>query len=138
MSAIAVLTLNDGAATPVAHTFSPVMIDSNGVAAYADRIGGVALGFPKVTFSVRPPTKTNRNYRVTAKIVTPVLEVTSPNTATGIQPGPTLAYQPLVNVEFVLPERSSLQQRKDLLAYARNFLAHAVVTSAVQDFETVY
>lgn len=138
MSALAAIALMDAAATPVSHTFSPVMIDSNGIATYTDRASGIALGFPRLTLSMRPPTKTNRNYRLTLKLATPVLEVTSPNTATGIQPGPTLAYSPLVNIEFVLPERSSLQNRKDILAYAKGLLAHAVVTAAVQDFESVY
>jgi hypothetical protein len=71
-------------------------------------------------------------------VVLPVLEVTSPSTATGIQPAPTKAYDLLCNVEVVLPERSSLQERKDAFAYLKNFLANAVFTSAVQDLEGVF
>lgn len=138
MTAIAALTLNDGQATPVAHSFNPVNIDAVGVAKWADRSGGIALGYPAVTMSLRNPTKGSRNYRLTMKVVTPVLEVTSPSTATGIQPAPTKAYDLLATMEFVLPERSTLAQRKDILAYVKNMLANAVVTSAVQDFESVY
>lgn len=138
MTAIAALTLADGQATPVNHTFSPVNIDAAGVAKWADRVGGIALGFPIVTMSLRSPTKTNRNYKVAAKVVLPVLEVTSPSTATGIQPAPTLAYNLTCNIDMVLPERSTQAQRDDLRAYVKNFLGHAVFTAAAQTFESVY
>lgn len=137
MAAIATLTLADGQSTPVNHAFDPVNIIGD-VAKYADRSGGIALGYPVVTFSVRAPSKDSRNYRVQGKVVTPVLEVTSPSTATGIQPAPTKAYDLLMNVEFVLPERSTQAQRKDILAYAKNFLASSVLSNAVNNFETVY
>lgn len=39
MPALAALTINDGQATPVAHTFSPVRLDEKGVATFFDRSG---------------------------------------------------------------------------------------------------
>lgn len=140
MTAIAALTIADGQATPVNHTFSPVNIDQVGVAKWADRSGGIALGFPTLTFSMRQPaTKGSRNYRVTAKVTLPVLEATSPSTSTGIQPAPTKAYDLLATLEFVLPERSTLAQRNDLIAYVKNFLANAtVIPPSIQSFESVY
>jgi len=140
MTAIAALTLADGQGTPANHTFSPVNIDSAGVARWADRSGGIALGFPVVTASMKAPAaKGSRSYRHTFKVVVPVLEVTSPSTATGIQPAPTKAFDLIFNGEFVLPERSTLAQRNDLLAYVKNFIANAaVVPQAVQNFEAVY
>lgn len=140
MTAIAALTIADGQATPVNHTFSPVNIDSAGVARWADRSGGIALGFPVLTASTKTPAaKGSRSYRHTFKVVVPVLEVTSPSTATGIQPAPTKAFDLIFNGEFVLPERSTLAQRNDLLAYVKNFLANsAVVPPAVQNFENIY
>lgn len=140
MTAIAALTIADGQATPVNHTFSPVSIDSVGVARWADRSGGIALGFPQLTASTKAPAaKGSRSYRHTFKVVVPVLEVTSPSTATGIQPAPTKAFDLIFNGEFVLPERSTLAQRNDLLAYVKNFIANAnVIPQAVQNFESVY
>ena len=138
MTAIAALTLADGQTTPANHTFNPVNIDQAGVAKWADRSGGIALGFPVVTFSMRNPSKTSRNYKVMGKVVVPVLEVTSPSTASGIQPAPTLAYNLTFNFDMVLPERSTLAQRNDLLAYSKNVLSHAVISAAVQSFESVY
>lgn len=138
MSAIAAITINDGATTPVAHTFSPIRIDANGVALWADRSGGIAIGSPTVSLSMRIPSKTSRNYKLTGKVDLPVLEVTSPSTATGIQPAPTLSYNITANIEMIIPERSTLQNRKDAAAYLKNFLASAVVTAAIQDLDSVY
>lgn len=138
MTAIAALTILDGKATPVSHTFNPVNIDSAGVAKWADRVGGIALGFPIVTLSSRMPTKQSRNYKDTFKVVLPVLEITSAATSTGITPAPTLAYNLTFNGDFTLPERSTLNERNDLLAYVKNFLASTVITAAVQNFESVY
>lgn len=140
MTAIAALTLLDGQTTPVSHTFSPVNIDQAGVARWADRVGGIALGFPVLSFSNKSPvSKGSRNFRQTVKIVVPVMEQTSASTATGIQPAPTKSYDLIFNGEFILPERSTLAQRNDLLAYVKNFLANAsVITAAVQNFESVY
>jgi len=140
MSALANITLADGAATPVVHTFSPVRIDSAGVATLADRSGGIPLGYPLVTMSVREPTKTSvsRVYKVTAKVFTPVLDITSPSTTTGIQPAPSKAYDLVATLEFNLPERSTLQQRKDLFAFAKNLFADANMVNAVQNFESIY
>jgi hypothetical protein len=138
MAAIANLVLTDAAGTPVNHTFGPVNVDPQGVAHWADRSGGIALGFPTANFSLRPPNKQTRNYKLTLKVVTPVLEVTSPSTSTGIQPAPTKAYDLTAVVEMVLPERSTLQQRKDLAAFMRDYLSEAIITSAIENFEAIY
>lgn len=138
MTTLAAITLADGQATPVNHTFSPVNIDAAGVAKLVDRSGGISIGFPAITLSVKSPTKGSRNYRVMAKVVVPTLEVTSPSTGSGIQPAPTKAYDILGTIEFVLPERSTLLERQNAYAYLKNFLANANVSSAVQTFETIY
>jgi len=138
MSAIASMTIADGVATPVNHTFAPVNIDAAGVAKWADRSGGIALGYPVITQSIRVPNKDSRNYKLVMRVVTPVLEVTSPSTASGIQPAPTKAYDLVGTIEFVLPERSSLAERKNIAAYVKNFLANANVTNALESFESVY
>jgi hypothetical protein len=137
MPAIAAVTINDGAATPVAHVFSPVNIVGD-VAKLSDRSGGIALGYPAITQSMRSPGNGLRTYKVTQRVLYPILEVTSPSTATGIQPAPTLAYNLMCNVEWVLPERSTLQQRKDLKAFVKNYLAHSNTTVAIEDFDALY
>lgn len=138
MSGLGILTLTDGASTPVDHTFSPQPNTVLGVVKWVDRSGGIALGYPAATFSLREPTKASRAYKIVAKLVTPVLEVTSPSTSTGIQPAPTLAYNVIMSMECVLPERSTLQQRKDIYAMFKDYISDDVIKNAVWNFEPVY
>lgn len=140
MPAIGNIVIADGQTTPVNHTFSPVGINSDMVAFYDDRSAGIAIGYNALSVSLRKPTNgaTNRNFKAQLKLVLPTLEVTSPSTSTGIQPAPTKAYDAMVTVEFVLPERSSTQNRKDLLTMLKNALAHSTIQSVVQDLENVY
>ncbi len=138
MAAIANIVVNDGKTTPVSHTFAPVTIDSAGVAKWADRSGGISIGFPTITYSLKNPNQGSRAYKLVAKVSLPVLEQTSPSTSTGIQPAPMVAYSLIANVELVLPERSTLADRKDLFAYVKNVLANSLFTQGVENYETVY
>lgn len=137
MPAIGTITLNDGQSTPAAHSFIPAGVP-NGLAMWNDIAGGIALGYPTVTLSVRRPTKGSRAFKATAKVTVPVLEQTSPSTATGIQPAPTLAYNLIANIDLVMPERATLAQRKDMAAYTKNFLANSVMTAVIENLESVW
>lgn len=139
MAQIVNIVINDAATTPVAHTFAPVTsYDAQGVANWADRSGGISVGFPTLSFKLREPTKGSRTYRLTAKVKLPVLDVTSPSTGTGIQPAPSVAYNLETHIEMVMPERATLQNRKDILAYAKGYMANAAITTAVENLEPVY
>ena len=139
MAQIANIVINDGKATPVAHTFAPVTShDANGVAIWTDRSTGVAVGFPELSFKLASPSKASRNYKVTAKVTLPVLNVTSPSTGTGIQPLPSVAYSLIADVKLTIPEATLLADRKDFFAYVKNFLANAVWTAAVENYEEVF
>lgn len=149
MPALAPIVINDGQATPVAHTFNPAGPDENGVSFLYDRSGGIAVGFPELSINLRQPqrirsnsntkqTSSDRVFRATVVVRVPTLDVTSPATGTGIQPAPSKAYDTVVKMEFLLPERTTLQNRKDILAYAKNILANSNVVSVVQDLESIY
>lgn len=136
MAAFADMTLNDGQATPVAHTFKARRIDGI-VAKYQDISGGIAIGYPQVTISSREPVNGSDNFKVTAKVILPVLEAISGSSYAGIVASPTLAYNLTFNAEFILPSRSTLPVRKDILAYAKNLISNAVLTAVVQDLDFV-
>lgn len=162
MSAIAAIKVADtgltgnlvttSATVGVTRTFSPEGWISPGVARWVDRSGGIALGYPSVTLSLRPPTKTSRVYRVTCKVSYPRLAATSASTNTGIDPGPTLAYTCSGIMEFVLPERSTLAERVSVLQTFNSLFNNNIAASdgtpsdaigsplaaAVADFEQVY
>lgn len=140
MASQANLTINDGQATPVAHTFG-----TNGagwsdslkaiLASWVDRSQAAPVGYWKASLSFKEPQRGEKNYSVVFKSEVPVLEVVNSSTYSGIAPAPTISYVPLAQTRFSIPMRASLQSRKDLLAIHRNGLALAVVTSAVQDLE---
>lgn len=137
MPAIGNIVINDGESTPVAHTFAPLSV-TGPLAIYEDRAGGISVGFPRISLSVLPPSKTSRLTKVRAKLVYPVLEVVNSSTYSGITPAPTKAYDVTADLTFFMPERSTLQQRKNLNALFKNFLANAAWTAVVENLEAVY
>jgi len=141
----------DAAAAATA-TMAPEGFKQQGVAKWVNRSGGIAIGYSALTMSVRPPTQASRVYKVTAKLVIPTLEQTSPSTATGIQPAPTKAYDCTCVMEFMLPERSTLAERTTLLSCVAGMFFDQIQASdgspisntgsplkpAVLNFEDVY
>jgi hypothetical protein len=146
MAAVAPIVVNDGQATPVAHTFTPAGPDRNGVQYYKDVSGGIAIGFPQITIDLREPrpagpsgaSVSSRVYRATVKVVLPILENNVVNSWSGILPSPTKSYDLVFRGEFLLPERSQLAGRKDLFAFVKNLMADTVMTKLIQDLENVY
>lgn len=130
MAQIANITLADGQATPVNKTFTAKRADSS-IAIWKDQSSGIAIGFPVITLSVRESASA---FRVESRITKPVLEVISGSDG-GYTPSPKVAYTMLAKQEFVLPTRSVPQDRKDIRAFARNFLADAVAVNAIENLE---
>lgn len=131
MPAFGTVTINDGLSTPVAHSFDPVV--TNGAdSKLADRSGGIPIGYPLILMSQKDPANGARNYRMQFNVVLPTVEA---DPTTGIDKVTRTAR---FNGEFVLPESSTLQERKDILAYAKNLLADAVTTAVVTNLEHVY
>lgn len=137
MTAIANIVINDGANTPVAHTFAPVTTDGQR-AEFADRSAGVPLGYNTLVLSVRPPVKDGLVYKTVVEIKTPILEAATGPNAQGFTPAPTWAYGLVARLEILSSTRSTLQNRKDLLAFMRNALANSAIQSAIYDFEPIY
>lgn len=139
MTAIASIVLNDGLATPVAHTFAPAKTVAD-FAMLEDRVSGTYIGYNKLTMQLTRPTGkpgSSRNLKLSMKIETPKLEVVG-NSSTGFTPPPSVAYRPVVEVMFTFPERCSLQDRKDLAAYLKQLVLNANFTSAVEQYELPY
>lgn len=144
MPARANITVNDGKATPVAHTFNPS--EDGEVDLFEDKSGGIAIGYPMIMVRFRRPTApqsgaasgANRVYRIQLNISWPVLEVTSASTGTGIQPAPTVAYVLRNNQEWLIPERSALADRKDLRAIVYNTLANADIRKVLEEQEAFW
>lgn len=127
------IVINNGAATPVAHTFN-VKANDQRISTYEDRVGGIAIGYGRL----RIRTADNDSIRrVEATLAIPVLEAVSGVNSQGFTPAAKVAYVMTAKVEFLLPTRCVLQDRKDILAYAKNLLAHSFTTALVQDGDEI-
>lgn len=126
MPAIAALTINDGASTPVAHTFSPVTTNGS-KAEWADRSSALPAGFLGISHEVRRPASALAAQRVVIGFNCPVVE-----TANGVA---TVTRYSSAKLEINFSNLSTESERKDLVAYIKNFLANATVTSSLVNIE---
>jgi len=115
------IILNDAAATPVAHTFQPTNKDGNVMKWEELGVAPATIGNRYITAELvrtqSPSSKTNsgeRNNRVRVTLHCPTLETLGTDD-NGMLPPPTVAYICRASGgEYILPERSTLQERKDL------------------------
>jgi hypothetical protein len=129
MPQITALTIDDGAATPVAHTFGPVTTNGS-KAKFADRSAGVASGYRTIEDEVRlATTPTGANRRVinfmlpVTAVVDGVTKVVRYNSA-----------QVILNQA----QDATEQENKDQLAYVKNYIDNALVKAAVPQNEPWY
>lgn len=123
MPQIAALILADGQTTPINHTFSVAagQMGEQSPAAWRDTSQGTYNGSKRITALVRRSGSGNST-RLVVKITDPV--VLSDN---------TIQHTTLFSGEFVLPDTATLQNKKDILAYAKNFFSSALFTEMVTD-----
>lgn len=114
---IATLVLTDAASTPVNHTFTPTFRTAENTARWFDREhnGGIPIGMPSVSFSVREPNSVGGVYRVKASLAYPHLDLTVPT-------APVLLGTSRVNCEFIFPDNIGDDVRKNIIAMMRDLL----------------
>jgi len=134
------IVLADALATPVNHTFIPIGRDKNSVYWFEDQSQANAIGFWKISVELtKPPvpvakqSSEGRTLRCKIGLHEPILETVSNNTVSGIAPAPTISYVPRVFTEFVMPERASQQNRKDLRKMMASLLGETQVTACVEN-----
>ena len=138
MSQRANVTLTDAETSPVGHVFTPSQTLPNGVIVWRDSNETNYAGQSILSVAQRAASKQAKSTKVEWKLEMPILEVTSSSTSTGIQPAPTVAYKLLADLSFVLPERCSLQERKNILAMMRDLIDESIVAAEVQDYNFVW
>jgi len=143
MPQIAAVVINDGAATPVAHTFSPIGRDDKGVfwfeqttPAPTSVLGAKRIGYKQERVLDAQKQLTGVS-RITYTLSVPTLETLANNSA-GITPPPTLSYVEKARLSFDLAERSTTQERKDTRVLLANFLAHAMSVANVDTLQPSY
>lgn len=133
MAAFADLTINDGAATPVARTFKVKKVVGT-ISSWEERSGGIPVGYWRLQSETK---ESDQVRRVKIKTTLPVLEAVSGANSQGFTPASTVAYSNGASSEFILSQRSSLQDRKHLYAIHCNALAMSLFGGLIKDGDEI-
>lgn len=141
MATATAIVLADAQGTPVSHTFTPIGKDEKNVFWFVDQSAANAIGFWKISVEVVQPSalaqpgesSARRVNRVKIGLHEPVLETVSNNTVSGIAPAPTVSYIPRSFIEYVIPERAALLDRKNIRKMSANLLADSNVINVVEN-----
>lgn len=133
MATFADIILNNGAATPVAKTFK-VKMNDNMTSLWEERSGGIPLGYATVKLQTKD-TQTVR--KVMLWVAIPTLEAVAGANEAGFTPAAKVAYTHRSYQEFILPQRGTLDERKNLIAFHTNGLSNATIQLVVKDGEEI-
>lgn len=135
MAQISQLSLADGQTTPASHVFKPTLPQQGSTPAqWVNAESATLVGNRKVTLRVA---ERQNKYEVEVRVTDPVLSVIS-ETCCDMQNVPAVAYTNTFSGTFTIAKSATLQNRKDILAYAKDILAAAAIVSAVEDLEQVW
>lgn len=129
MPAIAALSINDGLASPVAHTFSPVTTTGS-KAKWADRSPSIPAGYRTISYELAEPSGNRTVNKLTWGFMSP--------TVATVDGSDTVVRYNSAQVILNLHPESTLQERKDILAYVANCLDLATMKSSVENIEPFY
>lgn len=140
MPSLANIVLADAQATPVNHTFVPVGPDKNQVQYLTDYSQQNAVGYWRISVEMTVPAPSRvgddgqgQVTRVRVGLHEPVLETSGDSSASGIIAAPTVAYIPRSFVEYVIPARSTTQNRKDLWKMTHLLAANSQIQNMVEN-----
>lgn len=129
MSEAVNLTVYDGASTPVEVTFTPEMV-SGGNATFRDGRLGVSNLMPRISNGTSLSSTQRPTNRVTHRVSLPVTKT--------VDGQDVLDFILRAEATFVLPERATTQNRKDLLAYFVNSLNEDLIKATVVDVSPIW
>lgn len=123
------LTINNGAATPVAKTFSPERVSPD-LSVFTERSAASSAGFIRLGLAYSPASSKRRTTRVDVTLDMPVLA-----TANGVS---SVAYTGLFRGYFVVPDVMTAAERADLAAFVANSLDNTQIRAVVKDLDPLY
>jgi hypothetical protein len=123
------LSINNGAATPVAKSFAPERVAPDN-SVFTERSAAVSAGFTKLAVRYSPASAKRNTNRVDVDVDLPVL-----STVNGVS---TVAYVGRFKGYFVVPDVMTAAERADLHAFVANGLNHATVKAVVKDLDPMY
>lgn len=123
------LTINNGAATPVAKSFAPERVAPDN-SVFTERSAAVSAGFTRLSVRYSPASSKRATNRVDVDLDLPVL-----STVNGVS---TVAYVGRFKGYFVIPDTMTAAERADLRAFVANALDNTAVMGVVKDLDPLY
>ncbi len=126
MSAIANITVYDGAATPVAHTLVPISVTREKgkvTALWREQLASLPV-YAQVQLTASVERMKSGVYKAEAKVEVPVMESVSGQNAAGYTAAPKVAYINTVNTVAFFHERSDVAGRRLARQLAINALGN--------------
>jgi len=128
MSVADTISINDGESTPVQHDFVVSRVSPE-LSIFQDRSPGLISAFNIVSIGTRYASSRNNGQKVTFKLELPTMDTEVPT---------TVAHKNYFEATFSISHSATLQERKNLLALARNLLADSVATDSVESLSPPY
>lgn len=123
------ISINNGAATPVAKSFAPERVGPE-LSVFTERSAAVSAGFCRISAGFSSANAKRPTNRIDVDLSLPVL-----STVNGVS---SVAYIGRFRGYFVVPDQMTSSERADLHAYTSNFLATAQVKGMVKDLDPMY
>lgn len=132
MAQLANVVINDSAAPSVAHTYVPVSSSNDLTVWRENAAAGSLAGQPSVrlTSKLNPQASGMSRMRITVDLPAESALGTSDQ---GYKAIPKVDYICRATVDFILPNRSSAAQRKDLRVRLQNLIGNAIIIDAVDN-----
>lgn len=130
MPANANIVINDGAATPVAHTFKPSRIDGDVAIFFEDKTS--LIGRPKLTVGVRNVATGGDAHKVQIRVTQPKVITTTDQTGKSVT---SVDYEDLGTIELMYSKRGSASERKDLRVLLSNALMNGSIGQVIDNGE---
>lgn len=129
MNITAPLSINNGAATPVAKSFAPAGV-SPALSKFVERSAPASAGFLSLTVGYSEANSRRPTHRIDIGFDLPVL-----STVNGVS---TVAHVGRFRGYFVVPDTMNASDRADLAAYVANAFDAAAVRAVVKDLDAMY
>lgn len=123
------LSINNGAATPVAKSFAPVEV-APVRSVFAEKTATVSAGFTNLTVAYSPASSKRSTNRIDLSLDYPVLM-----TVNGVS---SVAYVGRFKGYFVIPDTMTAGERADLHAFVANALQNTQIKGVVKDLDPLY
>lgn len=120
------IVINDGAATPVAVTFTPVKASPE-LSVFKDRRLSKFIYWPEITVSTELPTTKRNTTKGEVRVAVPVIDAVT-GTVTDTIRG---------TASFIVPQTAVVADVNNAYAFLANALAHALLKAAMRDCDPI-